>query len=153
MTTSATSGTDFDPSGWTEDWENIPDTLEGRLLASQWLSDVGLAGGPPEDIAYRLTVRLAAERLASKKQYDILSAEKERYRARFLVEREFCTDLLDENADLKADYDQLKAENDANVSAFTTAQKRLDNCLSVVDDLAQGIHWESLLNGDNDELS
>lgn len=149
--TYSTSGTPCEASGaWTDDWSNIPDSLERRLAASKWLVDVGLSGGPVEDVAYRLTVRLAAERLASKQQYDLLSAEKERYRSRFLMEREFCTDLLDENAELKGTYELLKAENDANIKAFSTAQERLDNALRTVDTLAQGIHWEALLNGDSE---
>lgn len=154
MQNSAASGPPCETSG---DWANetwhsaeAPEpTLERRLLASQWLVDVGLSGGSIEDIAYRLTVKLMQERHASKHQYDVLSAETKRYRSRFLMEREFCTDLLDENAELKGNLELLEAENGYNVEALVTAQERLDNALDMVDTLSGQVNWNLLLtNGD-----
>lgn len=143
MNNSAASGP---PCGVSGNWTEIPDTLEGRLAASQYLVDVGLYGGSPEDIAYRLTVQLAAERKASKDEYDLLSAEVKRYRARFLMEREFCNDLLAENAELEENLELLGAENGFNIDALITAQERLDNALAAYDDLAPYIDWEGMTN-------
>lgn len=143
MSNSAASGPPCEVNGV---WTDIPDGLEKRLAASQYLVDVGLHGGTPEDIAYRLTVQLAAERKASKDQYDVLSAEVARYRARFLMEREICNDVLDEVSDLEEQMALLKAETDYTVQALITAQERLDNALATYDDLAPYINWEGITN-------
>lgn len=143
MNNSAASGP---PCELNTNWTDIPDTLEGRLAASQYLVDVGLSGGPPEDIAYRLTVQLASERKASKDQYDLLSAEVARYRSRFLLERELCNDVIAENCDLEEDLKLAEAEADYSVSALITAQERLDNALATYDAIAPYINWNEITN-------
>lgn len=148
MSNSKTSGTDFGLNG---DWSDLPDSLENRLAASQYLVEVGLAGGPLEDIAYRLTVKLAAERKAAKDQYDALTCEVRKHKERWKRERIISNGLADDLAELEEAHELLEAESDLNLSAMKTCQERLDNALSTVDTLAQGIDWDALLtNGDNE---
>lgn len=135
------------PCGVSGDWtEDVPEpTLENRLAASQYLVERGLAGGTLEDIAYRLTVELAKARNANDEMYELLSNEKERYRARFLMEREFCTDLLDENAELEGSLQLAQEEASQWEKGWDTAQRKLENALAMYDDIAPYINWLEML--------
>lgn len=126
------------------DWTELPDSLENRLAASKYLIECGLAGGPLEDICYRLTVKLAAERKASKDVYDVLSSEVKKWRTRFKIEHDVASGLLEDVGDLEDVVELLEAESDFNVSALITAQERLDNALATLEDLSPYINWEDL---------
>ena len=120
-------------------------TLERRLLASQYLVEHGLAGGSLEDIAYRVTVKLAQERKASRDIYELLSSEAMKWKTRFKLEHHVAEGLLEDNAELEWQLEAAEAEADFNVDALITAQERLDNALATYDAIAPFIDWAAMI--------
>ena len=123
-------------------------TLERRLLASQYLVEHGLAGGSLEDIAYRVTVKLAQERKASRDIYELLSSEAMKWKTRFRLEHAVAEGVLEDCAELEETLELVEAECDFNTEALITAQERLDNALETYDAIAPFIDWAAMI-GDN----
>lgn len=133
----AESGTDSELPGASEP------TLANRLAASLYLAEIGITGSL-EDIAYQVTIQLAEARHANKQMHDIMSSEVERYRSRWLLERELATDHINEVERLLEEATLRQAETDYSVSALLTAQDRLDNALAMYDDIAPYINWNEM---------
>lgn len=130
-------------------WTEIPDSLEKRLAASNYLVEIGLHTGSGDDKAYVLTVALAEARKANKDLYDSMSAEVRRYKERWHRERLISNDLADENADLDEKISNLEGDLGFLTDSLITAQERLDSAMTWCDDLSQHINWDAL-TGDND---
>lgn len=141
MIDSAWSGLPSEVAG---DWTESPEpTLANKLAASLYLAEIGITGA---DLEYQLTVELAKTRHANKQMYEILSSETNRYRARWLLEREWHQDTLEEVLDLEEQNELLKVENGYNIDALITSQERLDNALAMYDEISPMITWDELLN-------
>jgi len=140
MSTSSAGGPNFSPNG-----ELAPDSLENRLAASVYLTELGIKGDL-ESICYQLTVQLAEARKANKDLFDLMSPEVQRYRQRFLRERDLANDVLEELDEMIEQNEMLKAESGFNVDALITAQERLDNALNTIEELSPFIDWNGALN-------
>lgn len=134
-------------SGTNWNWTELPDDLEKRLAASQYLVEIGLHVGSADDKAYALTVALAEARKANRDLWDAMSAEVSRYRERWNRERLISNDLADENAELAEQVDDLIAEKALAVDACITAQEKFDNAVAWCEDVSPHINW-NLLTGD-----
>lgn len=147
MSDFAESGTHCESSTDSKDLATRPipenPTLEQRVEASLYLVGLGIRGSL-EDVAYRLTCELAQSRLANKQMHDMMSAEIARLRARWSFDRTLANDSLEEVDDLEQQVILLREESGFNLEALITCQERLDNCLSMMDDLASYINWEEM---------
>lgn len=153
MRDSNENGTPCAPSTTAETWklgDPLPELtedqeLEKQLATSLFLARLGIKGSA-EEICYQLVAELAKTRKANKDLHDLMAPEIDRYRSRFLRERELASDFLEEIQDLEETVAILKFEAESYEESFVTCQQRLENSLETVDALSANIDWNGLLN-------
>lgn len=126
----------------------IPEADTEKLLAaSVYLAEAGpLPTGDLQDICYRLTIELARTRKALEDQFKVYDKENKRLYARWKFEHAICQDTIDENAELEERIELLELESNENFKAWETAQSRLENALSTIDELAAAIDWDGVFD-------